>query len=247
MIITYNGITMGNNVADGNGAYWYVEEMDGWDAAPIRQAADSRTGAHGGFTGVGWYAPRSVVLKGTARASSESIFWASWNALLAKHYESLQTTKLLTVVEGSTTKRLNVQIADGARMKINPSMLMTFEIPMIAPDPFKYNNTATGPTSLGATVSNAGNAPTYGIITFSSSGTNVTVGNTTTGELVTLSSVASGDVLHFADKTFKSSGGVNKYNNVVLGSTTWWLINPGNNTLTISGASGTITYRDAWL
>lgn len=246
--IDLDTIEMNTDVADGNGTKWYVVgDIDGWSGPAMRIATVDPTSRHGAVIAESLYGARSLILTGLAKSPNEAAFWTAYNLLLQK-LGNTNANITLKVYE-TTTKRISVRRSAEPRISFSGVGTFTFELPLIAADPFKYNDTAT--TTAYGTVSNNGSYDTYPIVTLTSavgSGSTLTLANPTYAsgaQVVIIGALASGTVIDFGLKTV-TDGSTDKYGQV-QSSTSWWALKPGSNALTISGATANITYRDAWI
>lgn len=233
-------IQMNTGVADGNAALWYVTEIEGWDSPAMRQSVSNPTSRHGGVIAESLYGPRSVVLKGLCKAPNESAFWLSYNNLLAA--VGNPAVDVFLVVYETTSKRLSVRRGGEPRLTFIGKGSFAFEVPLIAMNPVKLSTTESS-APVGS-VTNNGNFNTFPIIVTTSTG-KPSFSNPTFGAGAVLhftQSIASGTSIDFSKRTVEPSG----YEWVVP-SSTWWELVPGINSLSISGVTATIYYRDAWI
>lgn len=245
MKIVLNDIEMSTGVADSDGSLWYVTEMEGWESPPTRLSSIDPSTKHGAVLTEGLYGARAVVLKGVCKATSEANFWKAYNHLLGST-SGLGVPFDLTVSE-DIDKRLGVVRSGNIRQAFKGIGTFEFEVPLLAPDPLKYEVTETS-TTIGAggtaTITNAGNFSTYPVIT---SGGDVSVENFTTALTVfTAAAVPSGTVFDTLNRTIYS-GATNNYEKIAP-SSTWWTLLPGANEIRNHGsASATITHHNAWI
>lgn len=248
VVVTLGSITLGNDVADANGAIWHVSEIDGWDAPDLRATVLSLAGEDREAMGPVLYKGRALSLKGTCVTPTDAAFWASRTALATA---TLLTTSsgLLTVAE-TTTKKISVYRAGRVLMRpLGGLRGFEFEVPLMAPDPRILANTATTITAAG-TATNTGNFKASPVLTVTGSAAGpIVIANTTAGKTVTIStSVPAAQLLvvDFKARTILLNG-VNRYD-LVASTPQWFDIAPGNNTITYSGG-GTIalTWNDSWI
>lgn len=256
--VTVGSITFNNNSADSNGTKWWLTDVEGWDAPPVRQSVVDVSTRHFGSMAESLLAPRPLVLKGVAMTSTTNGYFNSKDKLHSV-FNLIEAGASLTYAESVYTKKVTVWLAGPIRLRDRVAHF-EFEVPLIAPDPLKYNNTATTgtldmltPASLNVT--NNGNFNTYPTITLGAgswAGATLTITNGTISgsPTITLTNMAAGDIIDFSARTITDSGGTDKYASLTLNATTWWYLAPGVNALTFTGAGGkTLAYslRDAWL
>lgn len=236
-------------VADANGSLYYVTEIDGWDSPAQRQSFQGPASRHGSVILESLLDQRAVTLKGIVKATSETAFWISYNYMLGL-VNNLYAPILLKMLENPTTKRLSVIRGGAVRQTFVGVGSFEFEIPLIAIDPLKYNDTATT-TALAAAgtvaLTNTGTFGTYPVVTLTAAGT-VVLNNTTYAQTLTTGtdSLPSGTVVDFSARTVLS-GSSNLYTTLDAGSV-FWALQPGSNTITNTGtAPVSVTYRDAWI
>lgn len=244
-------INFNSGVADANSALWYMTDLEGWDSPSMRQDVQSATSRHGSVMAESMVDARALTISGICKAPSETQFWASYNNLLALT-SNPQTEFTFKVTEGATTKQVKVLRAGGVRLKFIGVGAFEFDIPLIAPDPFKYADTETV-LNLAAgthTINNAGTFETYPTITLTASSSDYYFQNSTIGTGARLGNYASylngsGTEHNFYKRTVVN-GTRDRY--LTLDPTSvWWALLPGNNTVVISGVSVEFRYRSAWI
>lgn len=119
-------------------------------------------------------------------------------------------------------------------------------------DPRKYLQTQSTLSGAG-TAANAGTYTTPVVITVTASGatsTSLTITNSTTGESIYVTTALSNGqvlVIDTGSHSVKLDG--TETRSMLSGTSTWWLLNPGNNTLAISNstnASVSFAWYSAW-
>ncbi len=136
-----------------------------------------------------------------------------------------------------------------------PCFPFQWQAVLFAPDPRKY---ATVPTTVNfgggsATFNNRGDFPALPVISLTTSSDPITLTNTTTGLALVLSvkpgqpALPATVVLDFLGRTITDGSGGNRYDLRLL-STPWWTLPPGENVVTVTGASaGSVTAFSTWI
>lgn len=138
----------GQLVPDGNGVYWAIEELEGWDGPDVRQVLVDPYGIDGTIVGVNELQSRLITFaNGFAIAPSESARWAAesqWGMLLAATLA--QGTCHVVVHEGETDLYLDGYLASKPEYKEVPpgssgqtpdAWPFQFEGSLICPFPIK--------------------------------------------------------------------------------------------------------------
>lgn len=205
--VSVAGLLM-DNVPDGDGVRWRINDIDGWDSSPVRVDDSDRTGVHGGYGPARLYAARPLTLAGralcpdmgTAHAVRDRVVGLIGPAVV----EDLQ---VFETVPKRVAVRLNGEVRaswpSGAQLRVK------FQIPVVAHDPFKRAVAANAAVVIaaGATevVANGGNAAADLHVTLTSGGTVVL----TAGGLTLRTGVLpSGAVIDTGTDTVRSSTGV---------------------------------------
>lgn len=139
-VVTYtvdDGISVWRgNVVDDSGAYWVVEQEDGWSDSPdVRLATPVRPNWDGAFNRQHYYSPRLVTLKGRALYPSLSAYRSGQRAFASLLGSRLAT---LTVEDGLGPLSAEVRLAGPVRSRMRSPLLMEWQIDLLAPDPRKY-------------------------------------------------------------------------------------------------------------
>lgn len=246
MIIHVNSIDMNNGVADGNGALWYVETMQGWDSPEVRSEAIPRPGQHGTVSVEGLYSERTIEINGVCKAPSEAAFYNSWY-YLSNQTNYMGRNSFVFSVEEDVHRRCLVRRAGKLRMEHIGVGAFRFTVTMRADDPMKYSvtlNTLGINASTPTPVSNAGTMRTYPIITMDGTGT-PTITNTTTGmSWSATASIPSGTEIDMYERTVLN-GATDHFDKINL-SSEWLYLESGSNTMTCN-VPFTVEWRDAWL
>ena len=242
MTFSLGSINFNTNVADGDGALWFAE-VDGWDTMSNRVTSISLPGQHGGVTVQNLYESRELTLKGGVQADDNAGYWIAHNTLnsATNVLNPFLSTPLVLTISEEVDKQMSV-LRTSLRTKCIGVNLLEFELTLRADDPFKY---ASIPKTVApGTLANAGTGITYPVFTLTSGaspGTSIWVGSMTWG---VTGALPSGTVIDMRNQTVLD--GVTSYYANVDPASVWPYMVPGNNTVGISGATATVTYRDAW-
>lgn len=245
--IDLGSIQFNTDVADGNGIKWYVTEIDGWDAPDVSNTLAQATQRHGGIPVSGLFQARSVIIRGVFKAPGETTFWTAFDALNTAISNLFTATNML--VQETVLKRLGVIRGGRVRIRFNGAGSGVFEIPLLAPDPFKYSDVEVS-TALPATITNDGNFESWPVLTVTGAGSNAKVTNTTQGAGAILdfgtNVLPVGTVIDLKKRTVLS-GEVDNYSFVQPGSV-WWSLLSGANVITVSGtAVFSLAHRHVWI
>jgi phage-related protein len=184
-----------------------------------------------------------LIVGGTVKAPNDTAFWQAYGKL-SLISNNLFTTRDMTVVEVPTTKRVSFVRGGKVRKEIKPGRV-DFEIPLLAPDPRKYNDTEDT-AALAGTITNEGDFETHPTLTLTAGG-DYTITNTTQGAGASLVIVGApvGAVVDMKLRTVLL--GAVDYYSTVQPQSIWWTLLPGANIITKSGGAASITWRDAWI
>lgn len=243
--IDIGSIEFNTGSPDGNGATWIITEYNGWEAPNVSFTAIELVGRAGSIAPPNFIHTRTLTYKGVVLCPSSTVFYTSLNALMAQAFDGLNTPLRITHHEDVN------RYCDGL-LSIQPQVKklashFEFQVSFTCIDPFKYTEGATSSAlSASFTATNSGTGRTYPVLTTTSSGP-VVITNQSLTDPVTLSidTVPSGTVIDFGAPSVMS-GTTNYYNQVLDGGGNWWALQPGANTITHTGASGTLSWHDAW-
>lgn len=155
---------------DADGISWFVEDVAGWDSAPVRFEDGDLTARHGGYDSARLYAARQLTVPG----------WAECRDLAAAFAVRDRVHLLMTgslVVHEPVPKSVVVVSGGSPRSSLpmeGPRPMVTFQIPLVAQDPFKRAVTATDvPIAAGQTVTveSPGTAAAELLVRLTSAGT----------------------------------------------------------------------------
>src|ERR1044072_557285 len=168
--VTLAGLLMDGSTADASGVTWTVEEVVGWDSAPVRLDEQDRTGRHGGYGPGALYASRLLTLSGVGDCPSLAAAFAA--------RDRLHTLASGDLVVGEPVPKFVEVSSGGAPRASDPidggACWFRFQIPLTAHDPFKRSSSArttvvAASSTLG--VGNDGTAAADLVVTVTSPGT----------------------------------------------------------------------------
>ncbi|KPM55729.1 hypothetical protein ACG83_10650 [Frankia sp. R43] len=263
-------------LVDEAGVAWTWQGLNAWDGPATAGTVAQRSGDHGGWAGPQYYAPRTLTLRVSADAPSQS----ARDAARARMRGAVPVNALTTLrYDEPVPKQCQVR-RSGSLAEVCPTLTSAdFEIGLVAPDP-RWYGAELHETSIPAvnTVSAAGiSLPITPPFTFAEAppGGSVTVVNAGTFEsrpVVTLTgAIASPAITHLGSGAQVSFPGLElvagdvlvldldlrqaTYNGAFRAASPlsgWWVLSPGENSLRLDGASDgtavmTVTWRDAWI
>jgi hypothetical protein len=231
--VTLAGLPMDGSTADAAGVKWTVEEVVGWDSAPVRIDDGDRTGRHGGYGSTRLYAARLLTVSGVADCPSLAVAFAA--------RDRLHTISDGDLVVGEPVPKMVEVVSGGAPRASDPieggACWFRFQIPLVAHDPFKLATSArTTPVAAAATVAvdNDGTAAADLLVTLTTGGTVVL---TSGGLTLTTTTLPSGAVIDTGACTIVSSGGADLFAAVVPGSQ-WPALPAGGGSVQQAGTAG---------
>lgn len=233
--IDFCGIVGNTHVLDANGVRWRFGISTGWDSPEQDVEVGAATGLPGGVLLSDDIGPRRPVLEGTAKAPNRAISDEVVQTIRAKMPPAGGTGDLIVYEE--VPKRATVRRAARPRYRRETFLLTTFELELVALDPYIRALTPRPAVSIAAgttqDVTNGGTAPAYLRIVTTSPGT-VNVRQTGTGQVLRSKpgvTVAAGTVFDCARKRVESSGGVQLTG--VLDNPSEWLAIPAESTVPV--------------
>lgn len=232
---------------DDYGAEYWVQAVDGWDGADVRQTVTPQPNSHGAFDPVTWYDARKLTLSGTIIAPSAQDRRNAEDRLRRACGLGRIDPVTLRVDEAPFARQATVWLAGKPTFAAAGQTLSTFSVPFIATDPFRYDvngqgvflglplpstgftfpatfNLVFGVGALGdMTVTNAGDADSWPTLHIQGPATNPTVRNNTTGDQLTLSiTLAATDYLDIdcrpSARTVVLNGSASRRSSVQAGS-----------------------------
>lgn len=265
-----------NGLLMGAGTVYEVQTFDVWAAPDLRQGESARAQQHGLYPGTDWLGGRFAKLKVTVKPTSPAADIAARQVLAAAWKPPTSGTSQLVWQEADGVKYTlfgKPRLADTRGEYRMPS-----ECRFIATDPRIYANTqstastglatSTGGLSFAASApfvfgtsgsgstmacTNAGTFAAPWTATFAGPLVAPTLTHVSSGKTLILSgaSLAAGDslVVDSAAKTILLNGTASRYSWLAAGSQ-WFDLEPGANSVNLTGASGagtvTMTWRSAW-
>lgn len=248
IVVTLGALTLGDDPADANGAYWDLNAVEGWDSPELRVSMLELPGEDREAIGPLRYRRRALSLVGRCIVPTVAALWLSKTKLM----EATNLTRAagtLTLTE-TTTKKIAVYRGGRVMWKPLPSLgAFDFEVPLIAPDPRILANTATTLAGSG-TATNTGDFKAAPVLTVTGAAAGPIVAtNSTSGRTVTVTTAVPGGqqlVIDFKARTILLNG-VNRYD-LVTGTPQWWDVDPGANTIVYSGGGTPLfSWNDSWI
>jgi hypothetical protein len=273
-----------NYVFGGGTSVHQITEVSGLESLPsIRNQDDNRGYADGMFSGNDFLGGREITISILTLAGNGFSAQYNYNLLQSTLLPQISGTTPLQfqLSNAGTLQRINARIR-GNRTLVDPDYTYGYiksQYTFFCPDPRYYNDTLQtaslavtnalgrvynriynlvyGFSSSGgaATVSNNGWATTYPIITIGGPVVNPTVGNSTTGNYVTIAgSYTSTDVIlvNLDSKLVTVNG--TPARNLVTGNSTWFGAAPGANAFYLTGSgtlagttNATVSWRSAFI
>lgn len=246
-----NSIIFNNDVADVNGAKWFItEDIDGWDSPAVRSSVVEQPGVHGGITVEGLFAPRILTIRGVCKAGTTNGFFAS------KYYLQSQTARLRRVsgspiyftAQEEVNRRCEVVRHGLVSTRQRGGSTFEFNIVLRADDPLKYSTTEYSNSlvgGVGEVITNAGNFRMQPRFNTDEANTGHGLHNSTYGyDWTTHANIPDNTDIDFKAMTVLQ--GSTSYFDAVDAAAEWWFLEPGNNTV-LSDQDTTIFWRDAWI
>lgn len=252
VIVDLDGLTFNGTNPDSDGVYWYVTALDGWDSPETRASTVDPSSRHGQVLAKALLQSRAMTLTGLVKAPTEALFYEARSTLQGQ-VNNIGAVKRMTVTE-ERARWVDVYRAAGLRMRLAGMSAFTFELPLTAPDPLKYNVTPTTvniPAGGTVSVTNLGDFPSenWYITTLSLSGGIYLQNETLSGTpaVLTARNVPTGAIANAVNRTLKAADGSLLYSSLSPLSQ-WFSLQPGNNALHNRGTTTlSFTYYSAWL
>lgn len=251
---------------DATGTAWLWQSITGWDGVQTAGSVVQRSADHGGWAAAQYYAPRTITLTVMASAPDQ----ATRDVARAALHQAVPVSDLATLVYGEPVpKQAYVRLNSGAAIT-ETCMTLTdvqFAIPLIAPDPRKYETAVQSPQALlpsplasplilpftaglpqtfpaafsaetsSVVAVNAGNFETRPTITITGPVTNPAAVNATTGQAISFS----GLVMAQGDVMVLDTDNRQSFLNNVFypadPTSAWWTLAPGANTIQLGGST----------
>lgn len=256
--ITLAGLDF-HGAAAADGTRHYATRLDGWDAPDVRQELMETAGHHGATLLSNLLAHRAMTLAGYSVAPP-GVDVNVVASELAGTLNLLRPDTRLTVHE-PTPKWAGVARAGRFRHRIVGNHI-EWELPLIAPDPRKYATTRTRIDGIGngatVTVRNGGTfitwpevivqGPGTAPVRVRNSSTRMPSGNTIAIEMRANRSLGSNANLYFQmqEKRLRLNQGL-RYDLLDPVYSRWWWLEPGDNSIYVSGGTGIVQFYDAWV
>lgn len=249
MRVDWNSIVLNEYVADANGVFWYLTDLEGWDSPTLTVTEAKHETRHGGVIARSLLDARQMTLKGVMKAPTLNGYYAARHALTA----NAGTGKVLVPFSATEdiVRTLDVYTARNVRMTPAGLRACTFEVGLTAPDPLKYGpqRTVTIDAGLSATVSNIGNYVSERIVITCLTAGKVKVVNEAWGTrgLLTHDDMDASSSFNFLGRNVYDADGRPAYYSLA-GANAWWGLKPGDNVIRNDGEGNIqINYYDAWL
>lgn len=275
-VVTFNDSTDANNVGT-------ITEVTGFDSPDVRENGDDLVGMDGGYHGDFFYGRRPITITGLIHDHVDTVDRNLRMTRLMQATNAMRADAVLQWMPDGAIQEQFVTLRRQQPLRITGGWNKQFAISLVAADPRIYSADlfsssvnasdtagATGaawpwkfPLSFGAAVTNGqvfiendGNALTYPVLTITGPGTNPSVINATTGQVISfIYTLAAGEtlVVDTLNRTVLLNGTTNKFGAVDFGNTSWWGLIPGVNDVRLAffdyqaGASLRVDYRYAWL
>lgn len=245
-------------VPDADGATWWIDQFEGWDAAPARQTLSTMTNRHGAVQTDHMLDQRTIVagglvkVTGATREERKANYFKARTGLLGV-LNNMWSDDALVVHEDPSPKRCLVR-RGGSIFVAAPDGTSTvkFLANLVALDPLKYSTglpiTATIPPGGSVDLVNEGDFPTYPAITTSGAGILIVRNqNNANRHIKTRAAVPGATVAEFRRRTLTGADRQSRYG-LLVPSSRWWALVPGANRVhNEGGAPVTVEFRHAWL
>jgi hypothetical protein len=250
MAITANGQWEIAGLLLGQGTHYPISKVTGLGVPGTKTATLDLPTADGGVAGPEWLTTREVQIElgvdGDPDTSAYDALFAVLSAAWTPgadptlvRWQRFGRVKRLLARPGGLVEEWDDDFHLGAAKCIGR---------LVCADPTIYSDAATVATGSGSmSTTNAGNRGVWPIITVSGPSASVVLRNDSDGgRQVALDNLNGDAVVDFGRRTV-TVGGANAYPSVRPGSA-WWRVQPGSNSLSLTGASSfTVTFRAGWL
>lgn len=256
-----------------------IEKVSGLDSAPYRETIRDHEGADGGFIDAEFEKGRDIIVEGTIYAAISNV--EDYLDDLKANFAPVQTPIPFYFKPGTVDERVIFVKPRGVRYDWDTARrlgMTSAQFLMFAEDPRIYTNLLQsitiayggdsglglafsagfnidfggGATPAGSNVTNSGNRATPVVFTITGPVTNPIIFNNTTSNAMRFTIVlGAADTLTIdtGNRTVYLNGNQNRRN--TLTTPDWFLLEPGVNSITYAGLSGTgstlnIQFRSAW-
>jgi hypothetical protein len=242
----------------------YVSDITGLDGPDVRESSELLVEGDGGRHFDFYHGRRPITMSGLF---NPNVFGAAAARNITRLLRATNAMRGDAYLRWTATgaQRVEVAVRRTSPPRITGQRAKSFLIGMTAADPRIYGVTtnvqaASVVDSSGAyaavTASNVGSVATYPTISITGPITNPILTNATSGKVLSLTrTIAAGDRvdLDFTNRTIKTQAGSSVYSSLNYTTSEWWPINPGSNSITLTGtfvstaAQLSVGWRDAWL
>lgn len=256
------------------------DECSGLEGAEVRENLVDRTEQDGAIQGAQFYGKRPVVLTGIINSTTTT----QRNEMLARIKRASNAMRkdasLTWTPDGG--EQMFTRLRRQQRLAISGGWMKKFQISLVAADPRLYSTALTSASVLAApaaengrsydknfnmsygaavptgilNVTNQGDGESPPVIRIYGPGTNPSVINNTTGQIInltfTLFTAEEYLELDFFSRTIKLNGQDNRYSAFNFETSEWWYLQPDANEIRLAwssftaGAKMEILYRAAW-
>lgn len=259
-LITPAGTLAFNPAAGGDG--YYLSDIAGMDGGDIRNPVEDLPQHDGTMVHRFFRAGMKVTLRGfilpaaagaTRTAAMDNLRGYTDRLLRPTQAELVSSCRLRWTPSGASDDRILDAVRLYQPVTISGANLKDFELTLASPYPYAVNYTqhsqafAAEATTV---LTNAGNTPVYPVIRVTGAFTAATITNAATSESIVFSSgsVAGGhyaEVDCFAKTVYLDGSSTNLLPNLTL-PTRFIRLLPGSNSVTFTGAAGTVLWNDAY-
>lgn len=240
----------------------FLNDVSGLDSAEVRENFDDRVQGDGGVHGDFWYGRRPVVMQGFIDHTTTTDRNTKAEKLLRASNAMRGDATLVWTPDGGVARRLLLRRQQPVR--ITGAWNKQFLLPMVSANHLiessvEHGYTMDFDTETSTIINNAGDHPVPAHLRLYGAVTNINeIENQTTGEALDFGGydVSDGNFIEIdtGDRTVLLNNVTSVYGQLVFASTTWWFLEPGNNTIRLPamgsfGANGRmdINWRDGWV
>lgn len=255
-----------NNPADRD-FIGYVSDITGLDGPDVRESSELLVEGDGGRHFDFYHGRRPITISGLF---NPNIYGAAAARNITRLLRATNAMRGDAYLRWTATgaQRVEVAVRRTSPPRITGQRAKSFLIGMTAADPRIYGVTTntlangivyngyTGLAYAAVSASNVGSVATFPTISVLGPVTNPVLTNSTSGKVLSLTrTIAAGDRvdLDFTNRTIKTQAGTSIYSALNYTTSEWWPVNPGANTVTLTGtfvstaAQLSVGWRDAWL
>jgi hypothetical protein len=239
-----------NNPADATNFVGYVVGDSGFDGAPMRTSVDEITEGHGAVFGNFYDGPRSFTLDiQLALAATSALSFARRDKLYRAFNAKAADGTFVYTETGGAARLLSFRREQPPR---GPDDDRIVTLAGICEDPRIFANAIS--TAGPGTFTVAGTVDTDPTLTLTSPTNTITISRTSPSPTETLTltglSGAGTVTVNFLTQTITTTSGASPRPSAeAFPSSVWWVLAPGSNTVSVSGATCSasgIAYRAAW-